>query len=208
MLNCLFFRIFSSVSFVSLYQTKAQRSGFCLELRSKGAERGMPSPAGRYTRSGLCDEVVGVGFCPIWGIWRGAGIPATSQMRCWLLRRHKLHIPRPAASGRSRSFRCASSQNRNRVAGLRFCIFCARWRNVGFSCCAVHTPRSLLGKPHTAATRASRRRTVPAAEGCKDANRSRRYPLTLLLRQPPEPLIGAALRKNAEISLCDFQRPL
>ena len=64
MLNCLFFRIFSSVSFVSLYQTKAQRSGFCLELRSKGAERGMPSPAGRYTRSGLCDEVVGMGFCP------------------------------------------------------------------------------------------------------------------------------------------------
>ena len=64
MLNCLFFRIFSSVSFFSLYQTKAQRSGFCLELRSKGAERGMPSPAGRYTRSGLCDEVVGVGFCP------------------------------------------------------------------------------------------------------------------------------------------------
>ena len=64
MLNCLFFRIFSSVSFVSLYQTKAQRSGFCLELRSKGAERGMPSPAGRYTRSGLCDEVVGTGFCP------------------------------------------------------------------------------------------------------------------------------------------------
>ena len=56
--------MFSSVSFVSLYQTKAQRSGFCLELRSKGAERGMPSPAGRYTRSGLCDEVVGVGFCP------------------------------------------------------------------------------------------------------------------------------------------------
>ena len=62
-------------------------------------------------------------------------------------------------------------------------------------------------KPHTAATRGSRRRTVPAVEGCKDANRSRRYPLTLLLRQTPEPLIGAAFRKNAEISLCDFQRP-
>ena len=63
-------------------------------------------------------------------------------------------------------------------------------------------------KPHTAATRGSRRRTVPAVEGCKDANRSRRYPLALLLRQTPEPLVGAALRKNAEISLCDFQRPL
>ena len=63
-------------------------------------------------------------------------------------------------------------------------------------------------KPHTAATRVSRRRTVPAVEGCKDANCSRCYPLTLLLRQAPEPLVGAALRKNAEISLCDFQRPL
>ena len=82
---------------------------------------------------------VGTGFCPIWGIWQGAGTPATSQMRCWLLRRHKLHIPRPAASGRSRPFRCASSQNRNRVAGLRFCVFCARRRNVGFFCRAAHT---------------------------------------------------------------------
>ena len=80
-----------------------------------------------------------MGVCPIFGIWQGAGTPATSQMRCWLLRRHKLHIPRPAASGRSRPFRCASSQNRNRVAGLRFCVFCARWRNVGFSRCAAHT---------------------------------------------------------------------
>ena len=96
MLNCLFFRIFSSVSFVSLYQTKAQRSGFCLELRSKGAERGMPSPAGRYTRSGLCDEVVGVGFCPIFGIWQDAGTPATSQMRCWLLPNGRIF---PAAAG-------------------------------------------------------------------------------------------------------------
>ena len=33
----------------------------------------------------------------------------------------------------------------------------ARWRSVGFFGCAAHTPRSLLGKPHTAATRASRR---------------------------------------------------
>ena len=88
--------MFPSVSFVSLYQTKAQRSGFCLELRSKGAERGVPSPAGRYTRSGLCDEVVGVGFCPIFGIWQGAGTPATSQMRCWLLPNGRIF---PAAAG-------------------------------------------------------------------------------------------------------------
>ena len=40
---------------------------------------------------------------------------------------------------------------------LRFFALPPRWRNVGFSCCAVHTPRSLLGKPYTAATRASRR---------------------------------------------------
>ena len=61
-------------------------------------------------------------------------------MRCWLLRRHKLHIPRPAASGRSRPFRCASSQNRNRVAGLRFCVFlrtsAQRWL---FLLCRAHT---------------------------------------------------------------------
>ena len=70
----------------------------------------------------------------------------------------------------------------------------------------AHT-RRLGKKARTVATRASRRRTVPAVEGCKDANRSRCYPLALLLRQAPEPLVGAALRKNAEISLCDFQRP-
>ena len=81
---------------------------------------------------------VGTGFCPIFGIWQDARTPATSQMRCWLLRRHKLHISRPAASGRSRPFRCASSQNRNRVAGLRFCIFCTRRRNVGFCYAIAH----------------------------------------------------------------------
>ena len=151
---------------------------------------------------------VGTGFCPIWGIWRGAGGPATSQMRCWLLRRHKLHIPRPAASGRSRPFRCASSQNRNRVAGLRFCIFCARWRNVGL----YGTPaRTLAACPES---RTQRRHAphggerCPLWKGARMQNRSMRYPLTLLRRQAPEPLVGAALRKNAEISLCDFQRPL
>ena len=124
MLNCLFFRIFSSVSFVSLYQTKAQRSGFCLELRSKGAERGMPSPAGRYTRSGLCDEVVGTGFCPIWGIWRGAGTPATSQMRCWLLPNGRIF---PAAAG----LLC--------VLNPRFSALPARRRNMGLCGTPAHT---------------------------------------------------------------------
>ena len=80
-----------------------------------------------------------MGFCPIFGIWQDAGTPATSQMRCWLLRRHKLHILRFRASAKANPFRCASSQNRNRVAGLRFCVFCARRRNVGFSRCVAHT---------------------------------------------------------------------
>ena len=98
----------------------------------------------------------GCGLLPANSIWQGAGGPATSQMRCWLLRRHKLHIPRPAASGRSRPFRCASSQNRNRVAGLRFGVFlrtsAQRWL---FPLRRTHT-RCRGRKPHTAATRASR----------------------------------------------------
>ena len=35
-------------------------------------------------------------------------------------RRSKLHIPRFAAGGKARSFRCSSSPNRTRFAGLRF----------------------------------------------------------------------------------------
>ena len=139
---------------------------------------------------------VGTGFCPIWGIWRGAGTPATSQMRCWLL-----------PNGRIFPLRRGFSALVWRIAPAFFHIartLAQRWL---FPLRRAHT-RCRGKKPHTAATRASRRRTVPAVEGCKDANRSRCYPLTLLLRQAPEPLVGAALRKNAEISLCDFQRPL
>ena len=43
------------------------------------------------------------------------------------------------------------------VLHLYFPALPARRRNVGFSCCAVHTHRRLGKKPHTAATRASRR---------------------------------------------------
>ena len=39
---------------------------------------------------------VGTGYCPIWGIWRGAGTPATSQMRCWLLPNGRIF---PAVAG-------------------------------------------------------------------------------------------------------------
>ena len=157
MLNCLFFRIFSSVSFVSLYQTKAQRSGFCLELRSKGAERGMPSPAGRYTRSGLCDEVVGVGCCPQTAFGGQPGHRRLAKCDAGSFVGTSSISFTSAQSAKAHPFRCASSQNRNRVVGLRFCVFfrtlAQRW--LLHRCCA-HT-RRLGGKPHTAATLASRR---------------------------------------------------
>ena len=43
-----------------------------------------------------------------------------------LLRRHALHIPRHAASGRSRPFRGVSSFDRTRCAGLRSNFSCSR----------------------------------------------------------------------------------
>ena len=113
--------MFSSVSFVSLYQTKAQRSGFCLELRSKGAERGMPSPAGRYTRSGLCDEVVGVGFCPQTAFGRAPEPRRLAKCDAGSFVGTSSISFASAQSAKAHPFRCASSQNRNRVAGLRFC---------------------------------------------------------------------------------------
>ena len=67
---------------------------------------------------------VGMGFCPIWGIWRGAGTPATSQMRCWLLPNGRIF---PAAAGLFW------------VSNLRFPALPARRRNVGFFCRAAHT---------------------------------------------------------------------
>ena len=116
----------------------------------------MPSPAGRYTRSGLCDEVVGVGFCPIFGIWQDAGTPATSQMRCWLLRRHKLHILHFRAKRESSSISLrllSKSQSRCWIAILYFLRTLAqRWL---FPLRRTHT-RCRGRKPHTAATRASR----------------------------------------------------
>ena len=113
--------MFSSVSFVSLYQTKAQRSGFCLELRSKGAERGMPSPAGRYTRSGLCDEVVGVGFCPQTAFGRAPEHRRLAKCDAGSFVGTSSISFASAQSAKAHPFRCASSQNRNRFAGLRFC---------------------------------------------------------------------------------------
>ena len=100
---------------------------------------------------------VGTGFCPIWGIWQGAGAPATSQMRCWLLRRHKLHILRFCAKRESSSIPLrllSKSQSRCWNAILYFLRTLAqRWL---LRRCRAHT-RSRGAKPHTAATRGSRR---------------------------------------------------
>ena len=55
------------------------------------------------------------------------GLPLLRQQRnCCFAdpRPHKLHIPRPAASGRSRPFRCSSSPNCKRFAGLQFGSIC------------------------------------------------------------------------------------
>ena len=61
-----------------------------------------------------------------------------------------------ARSAKAHPFRCASSQNRNRVAGLRSCFFTRR-RNVGFLLRHRAHTRCRGRKPHTAATCASRR---------------------------------------------------
>ena len=147
----------SSVSFVSLYQTKAQRSGFCLELRSKGAERGMPSPAKRYTRSGLCDEVVGVGCCPQTAFGGQPGQRRLAKCDAGSFVGTSSISFASAQSAKAHPFRCASSQNRNRFAGLRFCSLHvgATW---AFSA-APHT-HSLSGQKsaHSGDTRLTARR--------------------------------------------------
>ena len=131
-------------------------------------------------------------------------------MRCWLLRRHKLHIPRPAASGRSRPFRCASSQNRNRVAGLRFCIFCARRRNVGFSRCAAHTLAVGAKAAHSGDTRltAANGACCERVQGCKLFKVLPPYPLALASaraigrRGAPKECRDFALRFSASALKC------
>ena len=81
-------------------------------------------------------------------------MPATSQMRCWLLPNGRIF---PAAAGFSALDR--------RIVSAFFCVArTAAQRWLLHRCCAHH--RSLLGKPHTAATRASRR-----AAGARRARR-------------------------------------
>ena len=55
--------------------------------------------------------------CPVSPECRICGNTATVPPAA---RPHKLHIPRPAAGGRSRPFRCSSSPNCKRFAGLQF----------------------------------------------------------------------------------------
>ena len=167
MLNCLFFRIFSSVRMKWVWAS----ARYLAFGRTPG-----------YRRLAKCDA--------------GSSFVGTSS----------IFLAPPQAAGLVHS---AAPPLKIAIALLDcdFVFFAHVGATWGFAA-LLHTHRRLGKKPHSAATRASRRRTVPAVEGCKDANRSRCYPLALLLRQTPEPLVGAALRKNAEISLCDFQRPL
>ena len=98
MLNCLFFRIFSSVRMKWVWAS----ARYLAFGRTPG-----------HRRLAKCDAGSFVGT---------SSISFAS-----------------AQSAKAHPFRCASSQNRNRVAGLRFCIFCARRCNVGFFCRAAHT---------------------------------------------------------------------
>ena len=115
MLNCLFFRIFSSVRMKWVWAS----ARYLAFGRTPG-----------HRRLAKCDAGSFVGT---------SSISFAS-----------------AQSAKAHPFRCASSQNRNRFAGLRFCVFCARRRNAGFFGCAAHTPAAGV-QSHTAATRASRR---------------------------------------------------
>ena len=85
-----------------------------------------------------------MGVCPIFGIWQGAGTPATSQMRCWLLPNGRIF---PAAAG----FHCG---------GLADCA-CV------FSCCPhVGATWGCMAHPRTlAACSESRTQRRHAAHG-------------------------------------------
>ena len=115
----------------------------------------MPSPAGRYTRSGLCDEVVGVGFCPQTAFGREPVCRRLAKCDAGsFVGTSSISLAPPQAAGLVHS---AAPPLKIAIALLDcdFVIF-ARRRNVGFCAAAAHT-RRLGGKPHTAATRASRR---------------------------------------------------
>ena len=98
----------------------------------------MPSPAGRYTRSGLCDEVVGVGFCPQTAF---GGEPGHRRLaKCdagSFVGTSSISLAPPQAAGLVHS---AAPPLKIAIALLDcdFVIF-ARRRNVGFCCAVAHT---------------------------------------------------------------------
>ena len=80
-------------------------------VSDEGALRMRPTPCG-------CTSAL---FSGIHRNCRASGNAATVSPTA---RPHKLHIPRPAAGGRSRPFRCSSSPNCKRFAGLQFGSIC------------------------------------------------------------------------------------
>ena len=125
MLNCLFSHVFLRIfRFPLPNKSPAKRVLFGTEEQRSGVERRMPSPAGCYTRSGLCDEVVGMGFCPIFGIWQDAGVRRLAKCDAGSSRMGRFFPPR-------RGLLCALNP--------RFSALPARRRNVGFFCRAAHT---------------------------------------------------------------------
>ena len=104
----------------------------------------MPSPAGRYTRSGLCDEVVGVGFCPQTAFGREPVRRRLAKCDAGSSRTGGFFPPRRGFT--ALGWRIVPVFSRvARTSAQRGAVWHTR----------AHT-RSLLRKPHTAATRASR----------------------------------------------------
>ena len=89
-------------------------------------------------------------------------------------RRGKLHIPRFAASGKARSFRCSSSPNRTRFAGLWF----------GRRLCRPNL--SILGKLHIPRFAASGKARSFRCSSSPNRTRLRWAPVWLAAL-PPEP---------------------
>ena len=92
------------------------RRRFCTAV-CRGRWRAQPSAT--KERYGCGPPLAGAHrpFCPVAPDCLFCGKAATVSPAA---RPHKLHIPRPAAGGRSRPFRCSSSPNCKRFAGLQF----------------------------------------------------------------------------------------
>ena len=98
---------------------------------------------------------VGTGFCPQTAFGREPVVRRLAKCDAGSFVGTSSISFASAQSAKAHPFRCASSQNRNRFAGLRFCSLHvgATW---AFLPRRTHT-RCRGRKPHTAATRASRR---------------------------------------------------